>query len=176
MERKYVLSVLVQNNAGVLARVSGLFGRRGYNITSLTVGETLDARYSRMTIELYGSEYILDQIKKQLEKLVEVERVVEIDPKSAVFRELLLCKVWASAGSRAGIIEICNVFRANIVDLSPTTATVEITAPPSTNNALLDLLKEYGILEIARTGIAGLQRGEKHLSMEDLKETDRSHD
>ena len=122
MEREYILSVLVQNNAGVLCRVSGLFGRRGYNITSLTVGETLDPRYSRMTIVLYGNEYILEQIKKQLAKLEEVEKIVEVEPSSAVFRELMLVKVWASAGSRAGIIEICNVFHATIADLSPTTA------------------------------------------------------
>lgn len=166
MEREYILSVLVQNNAGVLCRVSGLFGRRGYNITSLTVGETLDSCYSRMTIVLYGNEYILEQIKKQLAKLEEVEKIVEVEPSSAVFRELMLVKVWASAGSRAGIIEICNVFHATIADLSPTTATIEMTSTPAKNNAFLDLLAEYGILEVARTGAAGLQRGEKHLSLE----------
>ena len=176
MERKYILSVLVQNNAGVLCRISGLFGRRGYNITSLTVGESTDPQYSRMTIELYGSAYILDQIKKQLAKLVEVEEVVEIDPTSAVFRELLLVKVWATPGSRAGIIEICNVFHAKIADLSPTTATIEITSPPATNNALLDLLKEFGIIEIARTGIAGLQKGERHLSMGSASRNEDNHD
>ena len=110
MERRYVLSVLVQNNSGVLARVSGLFSRRGYNISSLTVGETINRRYSRMTIELYGNEATLEQIKKQLGKLVEVEKIAEIEQGSAVFRELMLVKVHAEAGSRAGIIELCNVF------------------------------------------------------------------
>lgn len=167
MERQYILSVLVQNNAGALSRISSLFGRRGYNITSLTVGETMDRRYSRMTIELYGNEYILEQIKKQLEKLVEVEKIVEVEPESAVFRELLLVKVSATRGSRAGIIEICSVFGANIADLSPTTATIEMTNTVQKNNALLDLLAEYGVIEIARTGIAGLQLGEAHLSLED---------
>lgn len=170
MDRTYVLSVLVQNNAGVLSRVSGLFSRRGYNITSLTVGETRDPRYSRMTIELFGNAYILEQIQKQLAKLVEVEKIVEMDPSSAVFRELMLVKVRATSGSRAGIIEICNVFHGKIVDLSRSTATIEMTNVPATNNALLELLEEYGIIEVARTGIAGLQKGEKCLSMEEEAE------
>ena len=170
MERRYVLSVLVQNNSGVLARVSGLFGRRGYNISSLTVGETINRRYSRMTIELYGNEATLEQIKKQLGKLVEVEKIAEIEQDSAVFRELMLVKVHAEAGSRAGIIELCNVFHAKIADLSPTTATIEATNKSETNNALLNLLEEYGIIEIARTGIAGLQRGERYLALDSENE------
>ena len=163
MERKYILSVLVQNNAGVLCRVSGLFSRRGYNITSLTVGETMDSRFSRMTIELFGDAHILEQIQKQLSKLVEVEKIIEVDIESAVFRELMLVKVKAHEGSRAGIIGVANVFGANIVDLSPTTATMEMTNTVDKNNSLLEILKEYGIIEIARTGIAGLQLGENHL-------------
>ena len=166
MERKYVLSVLVQNNAGVLARVSGLFGRRGYNISSLTVGETLDPRFSRITIELCGNEYVLEQIKKQLGKLEEVERVTEIELSSSVFREFMLVKVAANHGNRAAIIEICNVFGAKIADLSPDTATVEAASKPSSNTALLELLKEYGIIEIARTGLTGMQRGSQHLYQE----------
>lgn len=173
MERRYVLSVLVQNNSGVLARVSGLFGRRGYNIASLTVGETLDRHYSRMTIELYGNEATLEQIKKQLGKLVEVVKIAEIGQSSAVFRELMLVKVHAEAGSRAGIIELCNVFNAKIADLSPTTATIEATNKSETNNALLDLLEEYGIIEIARTGIAGLQRGERYLCLDSQKDDEK---
>ncbi len=166
MERNYVLSVLVQNNAGVLARVSGLFGRRGYNISSLTVGETLDPHFSRITIELCANEYVLEQIKKQLTKLEEVERVLEIDPLSSVFRELMLVKVTANHASRAAIIEICNVFGAKICDLSPSTATIEAANKPSTNSALLDLLAEYGIIEIARTGLTGMQRGAERLYKE----------
>lgn len=166
MERRYVLSVLVQNNAGVLSRVSGLFSRRGYNIYSLTVGETLDPHYSRMTIELYGSEYILEQIQKQLSKLEEVEKIEELQEDASNFRELLLVKVRANAGNRAGIIEVCNVFRAGIIDLSPSSATIEISGQPQKNNAFLHLLEEYGIIEIARTGIAGLRRGEEHLSID----------
>ncbi len=166
MDRKYILSALVQNNAGVLARISGLFGRRGYNIASLTVGETLSPAYSRMTIEISGGEEVLEQIKKQLLKLTEVERVVEIEAGRAVFRELMLVKVAAEHGSRAAIIEICNVFGAKIADLSPKTATIEATNKPSTNSALLDMLREYGIIEIARTGLTGMQRGGESLYRE----------
>lgn len=166
MERRYILSVLVENNAGVLCRVAGLFSRRGYNITSLTVGETLDPRYSRMTIELFGSEYILEQIHKQLAKLIEVKKIEEMDQANAVFRELMLVKVHAHAGNRAGLMEILNVFRAKIIDLSTATATVEISGDPRKNSALLELLREFGVMEIARTGITGLHRGEKHFSLE----------
>lgn len=166
MEQRYVLSILVKNNAGVLARISGLFGRRGYNIASLSVGETMDPGYSRMTIELFGDEAVREQIKKQLLKLVEVVSVEEIKAASSVFRELLLAKVSASHGSRAAIIEICNVFGAKIADLSPTTATIEAINKPATNDALLELLKEYGIIEIARTGLVGMQRGAAKLYTE----------
>lgn len=170
MERRYILSVLVHNHAGVLCRVASLFSRRGYNIHSLTVGETLDSRYSRMTIELYGDAYILEQIQKQLAKLVDVVKIVEVEQSNAVFRELMLVKVRSGTGSRAGIIELCSVFRANIVDLSTTTATIEMTDEPKKNNALLELLEEYGVIEIARTGIAGLQLGEKYLSLDGERE------
>lgn len=167
MERRYILSVLVENNAGVLCRVAGLFSRRGYNIKSLTVGETLDSRYSRMTIELFGDAYILEQIQKQLAKLVEVKKIREIQPESSVLRELMLVKVTAAKGSRAGIIELCSVFHAKIVDLSSHTATIEMTNTPSKNNALLELLGEFGVLEIARTGTAGLERGEDYFSQDE---------
>ena len=163
MERKYFLSVLVQNNSGVLCRVAGLFSRRGYNITSLTVGETLDPKYSRITIELFGNAYILEQIKKQLGKLVEVIKITEMKPDDAIMRELMLVKVEAIGEARARIIEICNVFHAKISDLSSTTATIEISGYATKNHALLDLLKEFGIIEIARTGITGLHRGEQRL-------------
>lgn len=166
MEQRFVLSVLVQNNAGVLSRISGLFGRRGYNIASLTVGETLDTNFSRMTIELYTTETVLEQIKKQLLKLEEVENLQQIEVSSAVFRELMLVKVSAPQKHRAAIIEICSVFGAQIADLSTHTATIEAVNKPSTNNALLDLLKEYGVIEIARTGLTGLQRGDARLYTE----------
>ena len=159
MERKYFLSVLVENNSGVLCRVAGLFSRRGYNITSLTVGEMLNPKYSRITIELYGNAYILEQIKKQLGKLVEVIKITEMRPEDAIMRELMLVKVKATGEARARIIEICNVFHAKISDLSASTATIEISGYATKNHALLDLLKEFGIIEIARTGITGLHRG-----------------
>ena len=160
MERRYVLSVLVENKSGALARISGMFSRRGYNIVSLTVGETLDPSLSRMTIELYGDAHILEQIHKQLAKLIEVKKITEVDVKNAVFRELMLVKVRVRAGDRANIVGICNVFGATIADLSPTTATIETTNSVSKNNSLLEVLKDYGVLEVARTGIAALQLGE----------------
>lgn len=164
MQNDYTLSVLVENNAGVLSRVSGMFSRRGYNIASLSVGETLDPRYSRMTIVVSGDEYILEQIQKQLAKLVEVIKIVHVDNSQAVFRELMMIKVNAESGTRTKILEICNVFHAKICDLSPDTATVEITGAPGKNNAFLELLKEFGIIEIVRTGIAGIQRGRSSIN------------
>ena len=130
------------------------------------VNTNLRDRYPSLEEFAAAEDVDISYIKKQLAKLEEVEKIVEVEPSSAVFRELMLVKVWASAGSRAGIIEICNVFHATIADLSPTTATIEMTSTPAKNNAFLDLLAEYGILEVARTGAAGLQRGEKHLSLE----------
>ncbi len=159
MERKYVLSVLVQNNAGVLSRVSGLFSRRSYNISSLTVGETMDRTVSRMTIQIYGNEDDLEQVKKQLSKLEEVIKIADLKEDGSVLRELMLVKVSANDSNRSALIEICNVFRSRIIDLSPETATIEVCGEENKNNALLELLSEYGIIEIARTGTAGLMRG-----------------
>jgi acetolactate synthase-1/3 small subunit len=126
MERKYVLSVLVQNNAGVLSRVSGLFSRRSYNISSLTVGETMDRTVSRMTIQIYGNEDDLEQVKKQLSKLEEVIKIADLKEDGSVLRELMLVKVSANDSNRSALIEICNVFRSRIIDLSPETATIEV--------------------------------------------------
>lgn len=164
VKSRYVLSVLVENHPGVLTRVSGLISRRGYNIRSLTVGETENADVSRMTIELEGDAYVLDQIKKQLGKLVEVMRIIELEPQKAVFRELLLVKVTANEKSRVEIIEIANIFRAKVIDLSKESLTIEITGDSSKTNAFLDMLVPYGILEIARTGITALERGNAQLN------------
>lgn len=164
MIRRYVLSVLVANNPGVLTRVAGLFGRRGYNIQSLTVGVTQDPTISRITIELYGDEYILEQIKKQLAKLIEVISITELKPDKAVYRELLLVKVAADDTTRGAVVEIGNIFRAKVIDLSRQSLTMEITGEPSKNNAFLELLEPYGIREIARTGITGLERGVMELT------------
>lgn len=163
MSNRHVLSVLVENHSGVLSRVAGLFSRRGYNIDSLTVGETEDATVSRMTIVVRGDDYTLEQIKKQLHKLVDVIRVVTLDPEASVFRELVLVKVNADADSRASISEIADIFRAKIIDVSAGTMTAEITGDESKVKAFIDLVKPYGIRELARTGITALQRGEREI-------------
>ncbi len=163
MINRHVLSVLVENHSGVLSRVAGLFSRRGYNIDSLTVGETEDTTVSRMTIVVRGDDYTLEQIKKQLHKLVDVIRVVTLDPEASVYRELVLVKVNADADSRAAISEIADIFRAKIIDVSAGTMTVEITGDESKVKAFIDLVKPYGIRELARTGITALQRGEREI-------------
>ena len=150
--QKRILSLLVDNTAGVLSRISGLFSRRGYNIDSLTVGVTADERYSRMTVVCSGDSMILEQITKQLAKLV-------LEPDNSVSRELVLVKVAARPEQREGIISIANIFRANVIDVGKTSLVIEMTGSKSKLSALIDLLGEYEILELARTGITGLSRG-----------------
>jgi acetolactate synthase-1/3 small subunit len=162
---RYVLSALVQNHAGVLSRVSGLFSRRGYNIDSLTVGETQEPGVSRMTIVVRGDEATIEQIQKQLEKLVEVGAVHLLDPAKAVYRELALVKVGADHDNRSNIVQIASIFRARIVDVSAETMTVEVTGDQGKVNGLIELLEPYGIRELARTGIAALERGSQQLAL-----------
>ncbi len=156
---RFVLSALVQNHAGVLSRVAGLFSRRGYNIESLTVGETEDPSLSRMTIAVRGDDAILEQIQKQLEKLVEVAAVRRLDPDSSVLRELALIKVDATQESRSGVIQIADIFRARVVDVCAECLTLEITGDQNKVDSLIALLKPYGIRELARTGLSALERG-----------------
>jgi acetolactate synthase-1/3 small subunit len=165
MNDRYVLSALVQNHAGVLSRVSGLFSRRGYNIDSLTVGETQESGVSRMTIVVRGDEATIEQIQKQLEKLVEVGAVRRLESSKAVYRELALIKVSASHQNRSDILQIANVFRARIVDVSSEVLTVEVTGDQEKVDGLIELLAPYGIRELARTGIAALERGPVQLSL-----------
>ena len=155
---RHVLSVLVENQSGVLSRVSGLFSRRGYNIDSLSVGETEDPKISRMTIVVRGDDQILEQIKKQLNKLIDVIKIVELDPDQSVFRELALIKVKTDMNTRASVIEIVSIFRANIVDVSNTSLTVEMTGDETKIEAFIKLMKPYGIAEIVRTGLAAIER------------------
>ena len=142
---RYVLSALVQNHAGVLSRVSGLFSRRGYNIDSLTVGETQEPGVSRMTIVVRGDEATIEQIEKQLEKLVEVGAVRRLDPSKSVYRELALIKVAASHGSRPDIVQIAGIFRARIVDVAADSLTIEVTGDQEKIDGLIELLAPYGI-------------------------------
>lgn len=158
---KHVLSALVKNSSGVLSRVSGLFSRRGYNIDSLTVGRTEDPSISRMTITLMGDDNILEQVKKQLNKLEDVVRVIDFKANESVYRELVLIKVKANAENRAAINETVNIFRSKIIDLSTDTLTIELTGDEEKISALINLMEEYGIEELVRTGVTALQRGEK---------------
>lgn len=157
--QKRILSLLVDNTAGVLSRISGLFSRRGYNIDSLSVGVTADDRYSRMTVVCSGDELILEQITKQLAKLVDVCDIKVLEPDESVNRELVLCKVAATPEQRDGIISIANIFRAKVVDVSKDSLVIEMTGTQNKLGAFIDLLEDYEILEIARTGVTGLSRG-----------------
>lgn len=156
---RYVLSVLVRNSSGVLTRVSGLFSRRGFNIDSLTVGRTENSEISRMTIALNGGLEELEQFTKQLNKLEDVLRVLNLKPENSVYRELVLIKVKADAEQRASINEIVKIFRSKIVDISPETLTIELTGDESKINAHIKLLEEYEIKELVRTGVCALERG-----------------
>jgi acetolactate synthase-1/3 small subunit len=158
---KHVLSALVKNSSGVLSRVSGLFSRRGYNIDSLTVGRTEDPSISRMTITLMGDDNVLEQVKKQLNKLEDVVRVIDFKANESVYRELVLIKVKANSENRAAINETVKIFRSKIIDLSTDTLTIELTGDEDKISALINLMEEYGIEELARTGVTALQRGEK---------------
>ena len=157
--KKRVLSILVDNTAGVLSRVAGMFSRRGYNIDSLTVGVTADPKYSRMTVVCSGDELILDQITKQLEKLVDVLHIKVLKSGNRVNRELVLIKVKADSKQRKEIIQLVDVFRANIVDISKDSVIIELTGGPNKLGAFVELLEGHEILELARTGMTGLSRG-----------------
>lgn len=156
---RIVLSLLVDNTSGVLSRVAGLFSRRGYNIESLTVGETADLRYSRMTVVSNGDDEILEQIEKQLRKLEDVRDIKELVPGHAVYRELILIKVRADANDRQAINAIAQIFRATVVDVGRESMTVMLTGDQSKLDAIINLLEDYEILELARTGLTGLSRG-----------------
>ncbi|MDR0389822.1 MAG: acetolactate synthase small subunit [Spirochaetaceae bacterium] len=163
--RQHVVSVLVENRAGTLSRVSGLFSRRGFNIDSLTVGETEDASVSRMTIAVTGADPVLEQIIKQLEKLVDVISVRQLDPSSCLRREIMLIKISAGEKTRPAVIEIAGIFRSRVVDVSSTTITIEATGDIEKLNGLILLLRPYGVLELARTGLVALERGAGILSV-----------
>ncbi len=160
---KYTLSVLVDNHAGVLSRVVGLFSRRGFNIHSLSVGPTSDELISRVTIEVEGDEKIIEQVSKQLSKIIEVIKIKTLRENETVKRGLVLIKVKTTSKTRSEIIEVTNVFRAKIVDISPSTVTIELTGNDSKINAFIDMVEQYGIEEIARTGMTALERGSNTL-------------
>jgi acetolactate synthase, small subunit len=161
---RHTLSVLVENQPGVLARIAGLFSRRGFNIDSLAVGPTEHADVSRMTIVVNVEELPLEQVTKQLNKLVEVIKIVELDPAVAVQRELLLVKVGADPQTRSHILETAQLFRAKVVDVSPDAVTIEATGNVDKLDALLRVLEPYGIRELVQSGMVAMGRGARSIT------------
>ena len=162
--RKKVFQLLVDNTSGVLSRISGLFSRRGYDIDSITAGLTADPRFTRITIVTSGDDEILDQIEKQVAKLVDVRDIKELKPENSVYRELAMIKVRTGSEQRQGVIAIADIFRAKIVDVASDSLIIELTGDQSKIDAFIDLLEGYEILELARTGIAGLGRGTENVT------------
>ncbi len=159
MSNKTVFSLLVDNEAGVLSRIAGLFSRRSYNIESLTVGETQEKGISRMTVVAEGEPEVLEQIHKQLAKLIDVREIKVLPADCSVCRELILMKIAVSAEDRQQVIAIADIFRAKIVDVSVDSLMVELTGTQNKIDAFTHLLGQYRIIELARTGITGLSRG-----------------
>jgi acetolactate synthase-1/3 small subunit len=158
-KNKSTLSVLVENHFGVLARIAGLFSARGFNISSLSVGETEDPTVSIMTIVVEGDERIVEQVKKQLNKLIEVIKVRDLTEQDYVSRELALIKASVTSEKRREIIEIADIFKGRVVDISHENITIEVTGPSQKIDAVIGLMKTYGIKEMARTGKVSLIRG-----------------
>src|SRR5581483_8928941 len=150
--RKHTIAVLVENKFGVLSRVAGLFSARGYNIESLSVGETVDPSVSRMTLVVRGDAFVIEQAVKQLHKLIDVIKVTDLTEENHVERELVLMRVNAEPQHRAEILRIADIFRAKVVDVTPVTFTLELTGDESKLNAIIDLLRPFGIQELVRTG------------------------
>ncbi len=157
--KKMVLSILVENTAGVLMRVAGLFARRGYNIDSLTVSETETVGMSKMTIVVNGEDEILEQIQKQLSKLIEVKEIIELKHGASVCRELILVKVAVDATQRQQVLAVADIFRAKIVDVSTDSMMIELTGNQQKLDAFIGLLGGFEVKELVRTGITGLTRG-----------------
>ncbi|MBD5460778.1 MAG: acetolactate synthase small subunit [Lachnospiraceae bacterium] len=158
MQQK-VFQLLVDNTSGVLSRIAGLFSRRGYNIESITAGVTADPRFTRITIVTSGDDDILEQIEKQVAKLIDVRDIKELKPDESVYRELALIKVRVKEQERQNIVAISDIFRANIIDVAADSLIIELIGNQSKIEAFIKLLAGYEILELARTGIAGLARG-----------------
>ncbi|MDR3051342.1 MAG: acetolactate synthase small subunit [Oscillospiraceae bacterium] len=161
---RHTVSILVQNQPGVLSRVSGLFSRRGFNIDSLAVGPTHDENLSRITVTVHGDAALVDQMVQQIYKLICVQKVLVLEAGQAVERQLVLVKVLADAATRDAVMRIVDIFRARIVDVTRATLTVEITGEDEKANALIGLLSDYGIVELVRTGTVALQRGESDIT------------
>jgi acetolactate synthase-1/3 small subunit len=164
MTTTHTLSVLVENKPGVLARIAGLFSRRGYNIDSLAVGPTEHPEISRMTIVVNVEDSPLEQVTKQLNKLIEVIKVVELEPQASVQRELMLIKVRADVQTRSAVLETVQLFRAKVVDVSPDAVTIEATGNLDKLAALLRVLEPFGVREIVQSGMVAVSRGPRSMS------------
>ncbi|MGN0420855.1 MAG: acetolactate synthase small subunit [Acetatifactor sp.] len=162
--QKKVFQLLADNTSGVLSRISGLFSRRGYNIESITAGSTTNPRLSRLTIVASGEDEVLEQIEKQVAKLVDVVEIKELKPDESVYRELILVKVRVGAQERPAAISIADIFRAKIIDVAAESLIFELTGNQTKIDAFVKMLDGYEILEVSRTGIAGLGRGTEHIA------------
>ena len=157
--RRHILSILVENKPGVLARISGLFSRRGFNIDTLAVGPTDDERISRITLTGDGAKHPIDQVTKQLHKLVNVLKIRDLEPGETVARELALCKIAAEGESRGQVMQFAQIFRANVIDVSKRSLTVEVTGTDDKIEAFEELVRPYGLGEMVRTGEIAVARG-----------------
>jgi acetolactate synthase-1/3 small subunit len=157
--RKHILSILVENKPGVLTRITGLFARRGFNIDTLAVGPTDDERFSRITLTLDGAVHSIDQVTKQLHKLVNVLKIRDLEPNETLARELALFKIAADGAGRTEVMQICEIFRAKVVDVSKRSLTVEVTGTNEKVEAFERLVRPFGLIEMARTGEIAISRG-----------------
>jgi acetolactate synthase I/III small subunit len=157
--RKHIVSILVENKPGVLTRITGLFARRGFNIDTLAVGPTDDERFSRITLTLDGAVHPIDQVTKQLHKLVNVLKIRDLEPDETLARELALFKIAADGAGRAEVMQICEIFRAKVVDVSKRSLTVEVTGTTDKVEAFERLVRPFGLVEMARTGEIAISRG-----------------
>jgi len=167
--QRHTISLLVENRFGVLARIAGLFSARGYNIDSLSVGITDDPQVSRMTIVVRGDERILEQVQKQLNKLIDIIKVSDYKDTPHLERELLLVKVTADKSTRSELIQICDIFRAKIVDVAMDSIIIEVIGDREKNEALLRMVRPFGIKEICRTGIVAMARGKKGIVIPEME-------
>ncbi len=172
-ENRYTLSILVNNQPGVLMRVVSLFSRRGYNIDSLSVGETERSDISRITIVVTGDRPVVEQIKKQVGKLFDVKRVYEMTQNKSLQRELVMVKVSTKSDTRSEVVELAQIFKAKIMDVSVGTVSLEITGSRDKIQSFLDLITPYGLVEMARTGITALERGSRALSSIDYNDEEQ---
>lgn len=158
---KHTISVLVENQFGAFNRVATMFSGKGFNIHSISIGETEVPEVSRMTIVTAGDDKIMEQVVKQLNRLIDTIKVVDLSGQSRVERDLALITVYYQKGTRSEITDICNIFRGNVVDINNKTITLEITGPPDKIDAVINVLEPYGIKELARSGTVALKRGEQ---------------